>query len=234
MSINTTDPRAELKRKAAIEAADMVKDGMVVGLGSGSTSAFMIEELGRRWAEGLRFCAIPTSERSAEQARSHGIKLVTFATHPQIDIDIDGADEVERGTLNLIKGLGGALFREKIVAAASRRFVVVVDDSKLVDRLGAAVPVPVEVANFGWTSTARQLEALGAKVVQRLDRSGNVFVTDGGNMILDCHFGEIADSPALQRQLDGVVGVIETGLFIGRTSEVIVATADGLQRLRAA
>ncbi|WP_308719538.1 ribose-5-phosphate isomerase RpiA [Komagataeibacter xylinus] len=231
MSIQNADPRAELKRQAAIEAADMVKDGMVVGLGSGSTSAFMIEELGRRWAEGLRFSAIPTSERSAEQARSHGIKLVTFATHPQIDIDIDGADEVERGSLNLIKGLGGALFREKIVAAAARKFVVVVDDSKIVDRLGERVPVPVEVANFGWTSTARQLEALGAKITQRLDRGGNVFVTDGGNMILDCHFGPIADSASLQRQLEQIVGVIETGLFIGRTSEVIVATADGLQRL---
>ncbi|AZV39370.1 ribose 5-phosphate isomerase A [Komagataeibacter xylinus] len=231
MSTQNADPRAELKRQAAIEAADMVKDGMVVGLGSGSTSAFMIEELGRRWADGLRFSAIPTSERSAEQARSHGIRLVTFATHPQIDIDIDGADEVERGSLNLIKGLGGALFREKIVAAAARKFVVVVDDSKLVDRLGARVPVPVEVANFGWTSTARQLEALGAKITQRLDRGGNVFVTDGGNMILDCHFGPIADSASLQRQLEQIVGVIETGLFIGRTSEVIVATADGLQRL---
>ncbi|GBQ61028.1 ribose-5-phosphate isomerase RpiA [Komagataeibacter swingsii] len=234
MSTQNADPRAELKRKAAIEAADMVREGMVVGLGSGSTSAFMIEELGRRWAEGLRFVAIPTSERSAEQARSHGIRLVTFATHPQIDIDIDGADEVERGSLNLIKGLGGALFREKIVAAASRKFVVVVDDSKLVDRLGARVPVPVEVATFGWTSTARQIEALGARITQRLDRSGNVFVTDGGNMILDCHFGEIANSAQLQAQLAPIVGVIETGLFIGRTSEVIVATATGLQKLVAA
>ncbi|POF63133.1 ribose 5-phosphate isomerase A [Novacetimonas maltaceti] len=231
MSSQSGDPRAKLKRQAAIEAASMVRDGMVVGLGSGSTSAYMIEELGRRWAEGLRFCAIPTSEHSAEQARAHGIKLVTFATHPQIDLDIDGADEVELGTLNLIKGLGGALFREKIVAAASRRFVVVVDESKIVEHLGHHVPVPVEVTTFGWESTARQLEALGARVTQRLDRSGNVFVTDGGNMILDCHFGSIADSVALSRRLRAIVGVIETGLFIGRTSEVIVAAHDGLKHL---
>ncbi|WP_200409109.1 ribose-5-phosphate isomerase RpiA [Komagataeibacter oboediens] len=233
MTIQISDPREEQKRLAAIEAASMVRDGMVVGLGSGTTSAYMIDELGRRWAEGLRFSAIPTSERSAEQARSHGIRLVTFASHPQIDLDIDGADEVEMGTLNLIKGRGGALFREKIVAAASRRFVVVVDESKLVRRLGHHMPVPVEVTTFGWELTATRLRDLGARPTLRLDQHGTPFCTDGGNLILDCNFGEIADSVALARKIRAIVGVIESGLFIGRTSEVIVAGRDGLKHLMA-
>ncbi|MCE2574168.1 ribose-5-phosphate isomerase RpiA [Komagataeibacter sp. FNDCR2] len=233
MTSQISDPREELKRQAAIEAASMVQDGMVVGLGSGTTSAYMIDELGRRWAEGLRFSAIPTSERSAEQARSHGIRLVTFAAHPRIDLDIDGADEVEMGTLNLIKGRGGALFREKIVAAASRRFVVVVDGSKLVKRLGHHMPVPVEVTTFGWEMTSARLESLGARAVLRVDPQGKPFVTDGGNLILDCNFGEIADSVALARRIRSIVGVIESGLFIGRTSEVIVAGEDGLKHLTA-
>ncbi|GBQ70310.1 ribose 5-phosphate isomerase A [Komagataeibacter intermedius NRIC 0521] len=233
MTLQISDPREEQKRLAAIEAASMVRDGMVVGLGSGTTSAYMIDELGRRWAEGLRFSAIPTSERSAEQARSHGIKLVTFASHPQIDLDIDGADEVEMGTLNLIKGRGGALFREKIVAAASRRFVVVVDESKLVRRLGHHMPVPVEVTTFGWELTATRLRDLGARPTLRLDQHGTPFCTDGGNLILDCNFGEIADSVALARKIRAIVGVIESGLFIGRTSEVIVAGQDGLKHLMA-
>ncbi|GBQ88052.1 ribose 5-phosphate isomerase A [Gluconacetobacter johannae DSM 13595] len=234
MGVQDSDPMNELKRMAAEEAAAMVQDGMAVGLGSGSTSAMMIDALGRRWAEGLRFVGIPTSERSADQARAHGITLVTFATHPQLDLAIDGADEVERGSLDLIKGLGGALFREKIVAAAARRFIVVVDESKLVDHLGSRVPVPVEVTSFGWESTARQLGDLGGRVAPRMDRNGGLFVTDGGNMILDCTFGPIADPPALAAAIRGVVGVVESGLFIHRTSEVIVAGRNGLTRLVAA
>ncbi|NVN11495.1 ribose-5-phosphate isomerase RpiA [Nguyenibacter vanlangensis] len=230
----TADPMIEFKRQVAEEAAAMVRNGMAVGLGTGSTSAMMIDALGRRWAQGLRFVAIPTSERSAAQARGHGITLVSFATHPQLDLAIDGADEVERGSLNLVKGLGGALLREKIVAAAARRFIVMVDEGKLVDHLGSHAPIPVEVTPFGWESTARQLGELGARVSPRMDRDGNLFVTDGGNMILDCAFGPIADPPGLAADIRRIVGVIETGLFIGRTSEVLVAGRHGLTRLVAA
>jgi ribose 5-phosphate isomerase A len=234
MGVQNSDPMVELKRAAAEEAAAMVQDGMAVGLGTGSTAALMIDALGRRWAEGLRFVGIPTSERSAQQARAHGITLVTFATHPWLDLAIDGADEVERGSLDLIKGLGGALLREKIVAAAARRFIVVVDETKMVDHLGARGPVPVEVTPFGWESTARQLGELGARVAQRIDRNGELFVTDGGNMILDCAFGPIADPPALEAAIGRIVGVIESGLFIGRTAEVILAGREGLTRMVAA
>ncbi|WP_246495014.1 ribose-5-phosphate isomerase RpiA [Ameyamaea chiangmaiensis] len=226
-----TDQADRQKQAVAVAAAALVENGMVVGLGTGSTAAYMIEVLGQRWAEGLRFVGIPTSERSAEQARALGIELVTFATHPVIDLAIDGADEVERGTLDLIKGLGGALFREKIVAAAAKRFVVVADASKLVDHLGTRTAVPVEVTPFGWERTAYQIEALGATTVPRRDRTGSFFVTDGGNYILDSNFGVMDDPPRVARELREVVGVVESGFFIGRTSEVLIAGADGVTRM---
>ncbi len=145
------------KRAAAEAAAALVQDGMVVGLGTGSTARFAIEALIRRVREGLRILAIPTSERSAKQARDGGIMLTSFAEHRRIDLTIDGADEIEVGSLNLIKGLGGALLREKIVAAASDRLVIVADGRKMVERLGGTVPVPVEVVPFGWETTAQRL-----------------------------------------------------------------------------
>src|SRR5262245_1061701 len=151
MSAGAAEPGAErdaLKREAAEAAVELVQDGMVVGLGSGSTAAFAVEALARRHRQGLRFLGIPTSERTAAQAAAAGIPLTSFAEHRQIDLTIDGADEVERGTLNLIKGLGGALLREKIVAAASQRLIIIADGTKLVDRLGAQTPVPVEVTAF--------------------------------------------------------------------------------------
>ena len=234
MSGQNSDPMVELKRRAAEEAAAMVQDGMAVGLGTGSTAALMIDALGRRRAEGLHFVGIPTSERSAEQARGLGITLVDFGSYPQLDLAIDGADEVERGSLDLVKGLGGALLREKIVAAAARRFVVIVDEGKLVDHLGSRSPVPVEVTPFGWESTARQLGELGARVALRTKRDGELFVTDGGNLILDCTFGPIAHPKALEASIGQIVGVIESGLFTGRTSEVIVAGRDGRTHLVAA
>src|SRR5271170_382890 len=153
--------RAALKRAAAEAAAELVQDGMVVGLGTGSTAAFAVEALAKRHRDGVRFVGIPTSERTAAQAIAAGIPLTSFAEGRRIDLTIDGADEVERGTLNLIKGLGGALLREKIVAAASHRLAIVVDGSKLVDRLGA--PVPVEVVTFGLEATQAAIERLGAK-----------------------------------------------------------------------
>jgi ribose 5-phosphate isomerase A len=228
------DPAAALKRQVGEEAASLVEDGMVVGLGTGSTAAFVIEALGRRWQQGLRFVGIPTSERSAAQARELGIALSDFAHHAEIDLTIDGADEIERGSLNLIKGLGGALLREKIVAAASRRLVIIADDRKLVDHLGQHTPVPVEASPFGWESAALQLGRLGAAVSPRTDRAGSLFATDGRNLILDCAFGVIEDPAGLERRIGEIVGVIESGLFIGRASLAIVAGAGGITRYRSA
>ena len=227
-----TDPhlRDPLKRAAAERAVAFVESGMVLGLGTGSTAAFVVEALARHVARGLSIAAIPTSEHTAEMARGLGIPLATFGEHRRIDLAIDGADEVERGTLNLIKGHGGALLREKIVAAASRRFVVVVDDEKLVDRLGERFPVPVEVVQFGWQATAASLESLGAKPVLR-QSDGRTFVTDGGNFILDCPFGPIAEPRRLEQSINMTVGVVENGLFLGRSTCVVVASANGVEIL---
>ncbi len=215
----------DCKRAAAHYAASLVKSGMVVGLGTGSTAAFMIERLGERVAEGLDILAIPTSEESAALARAAGIKITTFAEHSVVDITIDGADEVERKTLHLIKGLGAALLREKIVAQASRRFVVIVDATKPVNQLGERVPVPVEVVPFGYEATAARLEAMGAKVIcPRRKLTGELLTTDNGNRILDCSFGPIGDVQALAARLDGIVGVVEHGLFPNMATDVLVAT----------
>jgi ribose 5-phosphate isomerase A len=222
--------RDALKRAAAARAVEFVEDGMVLGLGTGSTATFVIEHLAARVARGLRITAIPTSEHTAALARRLGIPLTSFAEHRRIDLAIDGADEVERATLNLIKGHGGALLREKIVAAASGRFVVVVDDEKLVDRLGDRMPVPVEVAQFGWQATAAALARLGAEPVLR-QNEGRSFVTDGGNLILDCRFGPIADPERTERLINLTVGVVENGLFVGRSSAVVVASEGGVDVL---
>jgi ribose 5-phosphate isomerase A len=223
--------RDALKRAAAEAAVELVQDGMVVGLGTGSTAAFAVEALGRRHGEGLQFIGIPTSERTAALAKAANIPLTSFAEHRQIDLTIDGADEVERGTLNLIKGLGGALLHEKIVAAASRRLAIVVDGLKLVDRLGARTPVPVEVVAFGLEATQAALESIGATPRLRRSATGDSFITDSGNRILDCSFGPIADPARLEERIRRVVGVVESGLFIGRANVVFVANTSGVHRL---
>jgi ribose 5-phosphate isomerase A len=220
-----------LKRAAAEAAVGLVQDGMVVGLGTGSTATFAVEALARRHRQGLHFQGLPTSERTAAEATAEGIPLTSFAAYRSIDLTIDGADEVERGTLNLIKGLGGALLREKIVAAASRRLAIIVDSTKLVDRLGTHVPVPVEVIEFGLEPTRAALEALGATARLRLAPAGEPFVTDGGNRILDCSFGPIVDPAQLEDSIRRVVGVVESGLFINRADWVFVADAAGVHRL---
>ena len=212
-------------------AVAMVEDGMVVGLGTGSTAAFAIDGLIARVRDGLRIVGIPTSERSAQQARDGGIALTDFAQHPKVDLTIDGADEIARGSLDLVKGLGGALLREKIVAAASARLVIIADEPKLVAGLGGTVPVPVEIVPFGWETTSARLAALGGNPVLRKAADGSVFRTDGGNLILDCHFGPIADAGRLEQDLSRVVGVVETGLFIGMATTALVATAGGVLRL---
>src|SRR5262249_55494041 len=233
-AIVSEDGRDALKRAAAEAAAALVEDGMVVGLGTGSTAAFAVEALGRRHRQGLRFLGIPTSERTAAQARAAGIPLTSFAEHRQIDLTIDGADEGERGTLNLIKGLGGALLGEKIVAATSRRLAIVVDGSKLVDRLGTHSPVPVEVVAFGLEATQAALEVLGASTRLRLSQAGDPFVSDNGNRILDCSFGPIADPARLEQRIRLIVGVVESGIFIGRADPVFGADAAGVHRLDSA
>lgn len=221
------------KKAAGEAAAALAEDGMVLGLGTGSTTAFFIEALGRRVAaDGLRITGIPTSRQTEELARRSAIPLSGFAEHAQIDLTIDGADEIERGTVWLIKGRGGALLREKIVAAASRRMVAIADETKLVDRLGSLVSVPVEVVRFGWQATARSLEKIGGHPSLRLGKDNAAYVTDGGNFILDCAFGPIGDAKEVAHRLDHVVGAIEHGLFLGYASEAIVAGQDGVKTYR--
>jgi ribose 5-phosphate isomerase A len=202
----------------------------VVGLGTGSTASLILEPLAARIRQGLRITGIPTSERTAEQAHALGIPLSSLADHARVDLTIDGADEVELGTLNLIKGRGGALLREKIVASASARLVIVADESKLVERLGRGV-VPVEVVPFGWQATARRIESLGASAALRPVPDGGAFVTDGGHYILDCAFGPIAWAASCDRELNGIVGVVEHGLFLGLTDQVVVGRAAGVEVL---
>jgi ribose 5-phosphate isomerase A len=212
------------KREAAVRAAALVRSGMVVGLGSGSTALLAVEEIARRITAGdLRdVLGVPTSRVTAEAAQARGIPLGDLERHPVVDLTLDGADEVTRDG-DLLKGAGGALVREKIVALASRRIAIVIDDSKLVDRLGQRHPLPVAVAAFGWSTHVAAVRGLGGEPVLRRDPSGAPWATDDGLWILDCAFpGGIADPGALDRALKARAGVVETGLFLGLSPEVIV------------
>ena len=212
------------KLAAAEAAAALVEDGMVVGLGSGSTAGLAVRAIGRR---GPRIVGVATSEKTAELARGLGIALATLAERPRLDLTIDGADEVEVGTLHLVKGLGGALLREKIVACATARLVIVADESKVVERLTAAErPIPVEVVPFAWESTAGRLRGIGAEPTLR-----EGFVTDGGHFILDCRWREMGPAAEMARRLDGVVGVVEHGLFIGMAEQAIIGGPNGVRVL---
>jgi ribose 5-phosphate isomerase A len=227
------DPAAQdaAKQAVGVAAAALVQDGMLVGLGTGSTVKFLVQRLGERVREGLRFTGVPTSEATAAQARALGIPLAD--PDAPIDLAIDGADEVEQGSLRLIKGLGGALLREKIVAQLAARFVVVADASKLVRVLGERAPLPVEVTRFGLAATTRRIAALGGRPVLRpLPGGAEPFVTDGGNLILDCAgFAPITDPFTLERELRAIAGVVGTGLFVEMASEALIAGANGVQRL---
>jgi ribose 5-phosphate isomerase A len=217
---------------AAESAADEVKAGMIVGLGTGSTAVFATQALGQRvQEEGLDITGIPTSRHTEELAKGVGIKLTSLDEHAQIDLTIDGADEVEQGPLNLIKGYGGALLREKIVASATRRLIIIADQSKLVEKLGTNHRVPVEVVPFGWRVTARRLEKLGSKPELRVNPDGSPFVTDGGHYILQCNFGAIENPAAIAEELDHVVGVVEHGLFIRMAAEVRLGGPAGVTTL---
>jgi len=221
------------KKAAAEEALKLVEDGMVLGLGTGSTAAFFVSALGRRIAEdGLRVTGIPTSVQTETQAHSLKLPLTTLAQHAQIDLTVDGADEVQSGTLYLIKGHGGALLREKIVAAASKRMVVIADETKLVEKLGSLVSVPVEVVRFGWQATGRRLTELGGNPSLRLGSDKKPYLTDSGNYIMDCAFGPIENPKEIAHHLDHVVGAVEHGLFLGYAQEVIVGGRDGVQTFR--
>jgi ribose 5-phosphate isomerase A len=224
--------RMAWKKAAGEAAAALVKDGMVVGLGTGSTASFVVAALALRIArEKLKMVGIATSEQTALQARSLDVPLTSFAEHTTIDLTLDGADEVERGTLFLIKGGGGALLREKIVAGASREMVVVADQTKLVERLGSVFAVPVEVVPFGWQATEKKLKDLGGNPSLRIDADKKPFVTDGGHYIIDCAFGPMEKPKETAHHLDHVTGVVEHGLFLGFASRVLIAGPEGVEIL---
>jgi ribose 5-phosphate isomerase A len=217
-----------LKKQAAERAVEQVQSGMVVGLGTGSTAVHAVRRIGALLDSGelQRIIGIPTAEVTAREAERCGVPLGALEDHPVVDITIDGADEIDPH-LNLIKGLGGALLREKVVAAASRRVVIVADESKLVDQLGTRAPVPVEVIPFARRPAAAYLASLGARVVERR-KDGEPFITDEGNLILDCHFAGIADARGLAQLIRAQPGVVEHGLFLSLATEAIVAGSRGL------
>jgi ribose 5-phosphate isomerase A len=233
MSILQESEATRLKRLAAERAVELIQSGMVVGLGSGSTSALVVHRLAALLGEGKLsgVLGVPTSVETEALARSLGVPLTTLEEHPSLELTIDGADEVDPD-LCLIKGGGGALLREKIVAQASRREIIVVDESKLSPRLGTRWPVPVEVLPFGWRSQALFLEGLGARVQRREARDGAPYRTDQGNFILDCALGPIARPAELAAKLESRAGIVEHGLFIGLTSELIIASPKGVEHRR--
>ena len=222
----TTD---EYKRQAAERALDLVQSGMVLGLGSGSTATAMLYALAERLTDGrLRdIVGVPTSERTAALARSLGIPLTTLEQRPQLDLALDGADEVDPA-LTLIKGLGGALLREKIIAASARRFVVIADDSKRVSQLGTRAPLPVELVAFGLPLCQRRLTELGCRPSLRLAADGSVFRTDEGHVILDCQFERITQPYELAAAIAAIPGVAGHGLFVGMATVAILAGAQGV------
>jgi ribose 5-phosphate isomerase A len=205
---------------------------MVIGLGSGSTAEIAIRILGEKVKNGVQIIAVPTSRKSEMLAHALGIRLATLEDYPALDLTIDGADEVELGSLNLIKGRGGALLREKIVASSSRQLIIVVDESKIVNKLGSHGEVPVEIVSFGWQSTAHRVEKLGWTPVLRSGPDGAPFVTDGGHYILDCSFEKGAPIQLRAVQLHDTVGVVEHGMFLGMATEVHVGNAASARILR--
>ena len=222
--------RDQEKQIAAQAAAQLVESGQIVGLGSGSTATCFVRMLAERVQQGLKIMGIPTSQATKELAEQLGIPLTTFEAHPEIDIDIDGADEIDP-QLNLIKGGGGAFLREKIIASVSKRFVVIADSAKQVQTLGK-FPLPVEVVSFAQSLIAPRIEKLGANVALRLRTGGMPYVTDEGHHILDCTFGAIADPPALAARLREIPGVVEHGLFIGMAEMALIGRDGKVSQLR--
>jgi ribose 5-phosphate isomerase A len=223
----------ELKRQAAARALDLVKSGMKLGLGTGSTAKQFVELLGARVRDGLDVIGVPTSEATRDEAIRCGVRLTTLDEVDRLDLTVDGADEIDP-SLNLIKGGGGALLREKIVAAASDRMIVIADDSKWVQTLGR-FPLPIEVVPFGLGATRRAVEkafaecGVSGQLVIRKGRDGHVFVTDSGHWIVDAHLGRIVDAPRLAQSLASIPGVVEHGLFIGLASTAVLAGSQGIR-----
>jgi ribose 5-phosphate isomerase A len=223
----------ELKRQAAARALEFVTDGMKLGLGTGSTAKHFVELLGMRVRDGLNVVGVPTSEATRADAIRCGIALTTLDDVDRLDLTVDGADEVDP-SLELIKGGGGALLREKIVAAASDAMIVIADETKWVDQLGR-FPLPIEIIPFGLKATQRAMarafaeSGVSGQMVLRKGKDGHVFVTDGGHWIVDAHLGRITDAPRLAALLNAIPGVVEHGLFIGLASTVILAGSQGIR-----
>ncbi|AFQ12070.1 TPA: ribose 5-phosphate isomerase A [Bacillus pacificus] len=218
-----------LKQLAGEYAATFVKDGMKIGLGTGSTVYWTIEKLGERVKEGLSFQAVPTSKETAVLAQQLNIPLISLNDIQSLDLTIDGADEID-SNLHLIKGGGGALLREKIVASSSKELLIIADESKLVTHLGT-FPLPVEIIPFSWKQTESKIQSLGCQTTLRL-KNNETFITDNNNMIIDCVFPHNITNPAnLHNHLKMITGVVETGLFVNMTSKAIIGTKNGIQEL---
>jgi ribose 5-phosphate isomerase A len=217
----------ERKRAAGLRAAELVSDGMIVGLGTGSTARWLVERLGERVAEGLSILGVPTSERTAQQARDLGIPLGWLDEYPQLDLAIDGADEIDPEG-QLIKGLGGALVREKLIAKAAAEFVIIADASKEVTRLGLECPVPVEIEPSSRERVESALRELGGNPVLRI-ATGEIYRTDNDNWIIDAHFAGIDDPVALEMQVNEIEGVIDNGLFTDLADRILIADERGVR-----
>lgn len=217
-----------MKKAAGEKAAEYVEDGMVLGLGSGSTVYWLLKKLGERVQQGLTIKGIPSSIRTEGWAKEFNIPLTDFSEVPLLDLAIDGADEVDPD-FNLTKGGGGSLLREKLVDIQAKQLIIIADESKLVGQLGE-FPLPVEVVPFGWETTAERIAGLGCTPILR-KKNGDIFITNNGNYILDCKFEAISNPKELHKQLKLVLGVVETGLFIDMTNTVIIAGQDGVKVL---
>ena len=222
--------REELKKLAGEKAVEYIEDGMIVGLGTGSTVKYTLEKLGEEVKNGLKIKGIPTSVHTKRIAKEKNIPLTTLDENPEIDITIDGADEVD-SNLNLIKGGGGALTREKIIAFNSKELIIIIDDSKIVKALGIDFPLPVEVIKFSWAATKKVIEKFGCNVEIRKIMESEPFISDNGNYILDCDFERIDDPQQLEIDLNCIPGVVENGLFVNLADKVIVGGKQGILTL---
>jgi ribose 5-phosphate isomerase A len=226
----TSEDLDSLKKAAALKAIEFVRDGMVVGLGTGSTAKHMVVALGEKVRDGVRLRGVPTSQETAALAKQSGIPLIDSENRWEIDVALDGADQVDP-SFNLIKGGGGALLKEKIVAASAKQFIVMVDHTKQVPVLGGSFSLPIEIIPFGWGCTAREIEALTKSRVVLRERNGAPFKTEAGNLIVDAHLDRIDRPGELETALNLIPGVVETGLFVDRTNVLIVGTPQGVHTL---